>query len=84
MKHSKGPWRAAGLSIFQDEVRVARAFYNVLPLEEAHANAFLIAAAPDMLNAIDLVLHYADAQQPKMIEHHMQGLRYAAKKARGL
>jgi hypothetical protein len=61
MKHTKGPWKVRSVSqydvVSKDEFIVA--CDNVaLPDSECIANAKLIAAAPEMLEALELVLSF--------------------------
>lgn len=54
--HTAGPWNARGLHVLRDPQRDGRAIANVdrndFGTEASHANARLIAAAPDLLEAL--------------------------------
>lgn len=71
-EHTKGPWEftASGVEDFywisQDKpgkrtVEIARVFTNTLSIEEAHANASLIAAAPELLSILKRIVDRATA-----------------------
>lgn len=56
-KHSPGPWKLAydkgsNRDIMTNNARVATAWLAYVTPEEYHANAHLIAAAPDLLEAL--------------------------------
>jgi hypothetical protein len=74
-QHTPGPWQPAGCTVYQADTwrdgnnlggrQIARAypcpieFPDVLPTEEDLANARLIAAAPDLLEACKMAeMHY--------------------------
>jgi len=61
-KHTTGPWRAVGVFVITDNGPdiCSTADVNNLPVDEATANACLIAAAPAMLTTLKEVLK--DAQ----------------------
>jgi hypothetical protein len=65
MKHTPGPW-TVGTSDdhWKREVRgesgKAVAFSGCFPIAEAHANAKLISAAPELLEALKDVMHLID------------------------
>ena len=69
MSHTPGPWHQAGLetkdSHWMRDVRDAEdrsvAWCGRFPIEEAHANARLIAAAPRLLNALYAILEGMEA-----------------------
>lgn len=59
MKHTKGEWKAERTNVIVKDIK----FIQNMPMgtmqkrrDEAHANAKLIAAAPDMLEALKVVL----------------------------
>ena len=55
MKHTKGPWKhVAGGEIWSDHrlITIGRGVYGVKGAAERNANARLIAAAPDLLVAL--------------------------------
>ena len=71
MTHTPGPWKATFTSITARGVRAERGFVCFLPkpmhysgqderyeneLEENHANALVLAAAPDLLEACEAIL----------------------------
>ena len=57
MKHTPGPWIADGLTIFSDIDRpIASTKETPVSDEEAKANARLIAASPEMLKALEVIL----------------------------
>lgn len=53
-KHTPGPWWQEGVSICVDGMDVARVYQSHKSTEEEFkANAYLIAAAPDLLEALE-------------------------------
>ena len=76
--HTAGPWHAQGLAIYaKGNVEIAQGInentdecwhmlkpISEMPYAEARANAFLMAAAPDLLNALRRI---ADGQWPDSI-----------------
>ena len=56
--HSKGPWRADGISVLSESGRTLAVTVknDVQPIEQAQANARLMAAAPELYDALELVL----------------------------
>ena len=69
-KHTPGPWNAEGpdwagdfnIAPSSETACVAAAVSNMRPAEEVSANATLIAAAPDLLQA--LVIHRHSSRSP--------------------
>jgi hypothetical protein len=62
-QHTQGPWYAhtTFISGETDNIAIAQCSYRgEVDLDEAMANAQLIAAAPDMLEALEGVLHHND------------------------
>jgi hypothetical protein len=93
-KHTPGPWNcnrasAAGREIIVSEVSpvdVAVLSHRDKSQSEITANAYLIAAAPDLLNALQaIVKSLADQDDEGMIEHAQQMIdaRSAIAKATG-
>jgi hypothetical protein len=72
-QHTPGPWKAFGRGIFMGDLLVGttthtsdveKSPYGKFPESEAcEANARLIAAAPDLLEAAQSVLDYADMDE---------------------
>jgi len=58
-KHTKGPWRVGKYCVWSDEKYVA-ATQTGLSGEEQQANAALIAAAPELLEACKDILEWID------------------------
>lgn len=60
MTYTKGPWTISGSSIWNTETRRAIYASGCKPInerdEEGQANAHLIAAAPDLLEALECML----------------------------
>lgn len=86
MRHTKGPWRKIGNIIWGAgiQTKVAQLFTQHVPGEksgvfEEHANASLIAAAPEMLEALELVIEHGFASQ----EWWQKPIYDAIAKARG-
>lgn len=56
-KHTPGPWRQQGFAVYSSENKpIFHTGFGLLPpsrSSEAEANAALIAAAPDLLQALD-------------------------------
>lgn len=90
MKHTQGKWyvsdipQEGGCYIYTDNNRfsaIARVYKGNNPhAAEAEANARLIAAAPDLLEALDTAVQYIDAKRyPEL----MQMCEAAISKAKG-
>ena len=69
-KHTPGPWRKQGNIIFGNAIgtSVCKLYTQHIPNEksgavEERANAQLIAAAPDMLEALEIVFELIDSGQ---------------------
>jgi len=63
LKHTPGPWRVDSYTNCiegSDDLTVAHAWYDTRGREQAHANACLIAAAPDLLEALKRVMPFVD------------------------
>ncbi len=79
--HTPGPWRVVGAAIVSDsegvaDVRFHRA--NTTPIPTAMANARLIAAAPDMLQALQSAVEsFEQLVKLDRIPANMKGLRDA-------
>lgn len=83
-KHTPGPWERRHLTIMgqtsvQDAYQKVASVHNDKSLENAEANARLIAAAPDMLAALVLAESYADVMGVMTV----QAIRDAIAKATG-
>lgn len=65
MSHTKGPWKwEDGYIVDSQQVPYPVASVNAMgSIAESEANARLIAAAPEMLDALNLVLDYLHAFQ---------------------
>ena len=61
--HTKGPWNCNSGRIYgtSTEYPIAEIFDIYIEGEEAKANASLIAAAPDLLEALEWVIQHAPA-----------------------
>lgn len=57
VKHTRGPWRTNGCYISSDYGEVGHAYFvSSMPEGMADANAYLMAAAPDLLSVAKLAL----------------------------
>lgn len=70
MKFTKGKWRYSKPTeefgvVWKSNVRIADAAINDLPLDEQRANAHLIAAAPELLEACKAAKKYLE---PDLVE----------------
>ena len=54
-KHTPGPWVTNGTAVNASRIRITQQWLGVLSKEELDANANLIAAAPDLLEALKAV-----------------------------
>ena len=68
--HTPGPWRADGLRVWRMIYEVATVNAGAIePDEVALANAHLIAAAPDLLAALEMMLFY-ESHSPRPDDYH--------------
>ena len=74
-QHTPGPWhvgtgKAESIIYYKEGWAVANAivFHSEISLEEIHANARLIAAAPEMLEALKHILPYTQCGDKLVIE----------------
>lgn len=79
-KHTPGPWYVDRREILSGEGRFLRGLAEVFSgaadsLEQADANCRLIAAAPDLLNALRDLLHTTGVTS----EHYSAAIRAVAK-----
>jgi hypothetical protein len=85
-KHTPGPWSAIGADVKtagpNSHIICWTGLRSDVELEELRANARLIAAAPDMLNALLDVLDFWDDPDMSMSELK-ERVRYAIAKAQG-
>jgi hypothetical protein len=91
-KHTPGPWRASNATVYAPNQNAPR---QMIPIkiesgwldgawesdDEAHANARLIAAAPEMLEALELIDGYDGDAIP--VSQVRETVRAALAKARG-
>jgi hypothetical protein len=79
---TKGPWFKQGVWVLSDEEVICMAQYAEKGLDRGEANARLIAAAPDLLHALDCILwrHMEDEFIPT---EFWDMAKDAIKKARG-
>lgn len=67
--HTPGPWTAQGCTLYAGPNRIAQTWdaeYDGLPTPEMESNAHLIAAAPELLAALELI--YSNAgESPEWI-----------------
>ena len=68
-KHTLGPWRVNDKTIFQDNpldsvVMIASCSSAALEHKEQQANARLIAAAPDLLAALNKIMRIMGSREP--------------------
>ena len=90
-KHTPGPWRFDGIE--DGEMRLsaeswgwfARVCIEVdeAPSNEGQANARLIAAAPDLLAALEMADKWESDGRPDGVQHLIARLRATLAKARG-
>ena len=61
-EHTPGPWKVVGTEIWGANVKIAsgRGAYDEKDRQKNKANARLIAAAPDLLEALRKILHWYD------------------------
>ena len=79
MKHTPGPWVEKNRKLIaKDGKSVGAAIYGTRPYPECNANSRLIAAAPDLLEALKAVLAVADRKTDEF-----DAARAAIKKAEG-
>lgn len=90
--HTPGPWRAKGAEVYCGRLRVcsqvnaADASLNIGgSVERSHANARLIAAAPDLLEALEGVIPYLeeDPDDEGDYNERIRTVRAAIAKAKG-
>ena len=84
MSHTPGPW-ANDVTVPLKAIYCERRGYSVVFVnghreEEAHANARLIAASPDLLAALEAIVKADDAQE--LEQHHIEAARAALAKAK--
>jgi|SanBayMetagenome_1026888.scaffolds.fasta_scaffold00750_8 hypothetical protein len=96
-KHTPGPWFYAESEVgtpFVDSESVGDLSAVALPLDEQKANAHLIAAAPDLLAALedllpdlqcwcDVAFTARGKHQPNTLCHHEENVKAAIAKAKG-
>jgi len=78
--YSPGPWHTQGCTIYAGKNRVAQTWdtwYDGLPTPTMEADAGLIAAAPEMLAAIERLIH------PAADDSDVEFAREVIAKARG-
>ena len=86
MKHTKGTWYA-GESVNIHEQRMiaseekGQTIAICYGLPEVEANAHLIAAAPELLEACYHVIENLQQESPEVWEHEIAALQYAINKA---
>lgn len=69
MSHTPGPWTAYGCTIYRENERVAQTWDPdsvSLPVPAMEANARLIASAPELLAALELI-HSNAGESPEWI-----------------
>jgi len=87
-KHTPGPWnyRYGGMSVYPEanaDVDIARVYqYRPMSAEENEANARLIAAAPELLEALEEFVHHVEFQWHPDVATLKQAIA-AIKKAKG-
>ena len=80
-KHTPGPWTQHGLEI-HGEIFICDVNENPKDREEHIANAHLIAAAPEMLEALELILN-DNRLMNAMTKEQAKAVMYSVSKARG-
>ena len=84
--YSPGPWHTQGCTIYAGKDRVAQTWdtwYDGLPTPTMEADAGLIAAAPEMLAALEMALESLDAVDVPQEWDCRSKIRDAIAKARG-
>jgi hypothetical protein len=84
--YSPGPWHTQGCTIYAGKNRVAQTWdtwYDGLPTPTMEADAGLIAAAPEMLAALEMALESLDAVDVPQEWDCRSKVRAAIAKARG-
>ena len=81
-KHTQGPWRLYGYDVgtAQDETL---AVVCAMDGDTDEANARLIAAAPDLLAALEDIVQASDANDGNSLMHAIQAAQTIIAKARG-
>lgn len=86
-KHAPGPWKAQGLAIVaSDRSFVGRVYpwcADPQDAECAKANARLIAAAPELLEALEEIVSAADGDGWSQLDADLRKARAAIAKAKG-
>lgn len=92
-KFTKGEWRKAVYTVWDSEDKIIANTSTIRPKEECQANAQLISAAPDLLEACEIVIKQLDslrtsgvftkANQPSQITHAKDVCKIAIAKAKG-
>lgn len=81
-KHTPGPWRESGGIVFDDHVPgkppLARIQSEGFPPAEAEANSRLIAAAPELLDALKAMVALAESANDASNEGGLLDERYDA------
>lgn len=79
--HTPGPWSTnhAGFTHAKNGACVAEVGIDVLPFEEVEANASLIAAAPDLLEALENI----DNDNGQIPDHAWRMIKSAIARAKG-
>ena len=89
VKHTPGPWTArrvhtGGFDIFDERGRdVVTVYGGGVETESREANARLIAAAPDLLEALSRAVHSYDGVPPRHHPAWFDEARAAIARARG-
>lgn len=86
MKHTKGPWtltmyRNQALEIRGKDTRLVHKIE--LPDEEDGKNAYLIAAAPELLEALEDCLNHFNYAEERESREYAEEVKALIKKARG-
>jgi hypothetical protein len=93
MKHTPGPWSldeldsAGSIAIYQLNAPTRSALAELeIPDVESEANARLIAAAPELLDALENLLALVEGECPSLLEddHHYTQVKAAIAKAKGV
>jgi hypothetical protein len=87
MKHTPGPWRVNKHNPFRvaagHNLAIADTSELAAEPEECHANARLIAAAPELLHCLKVILDHADGDEMLEAQLHLDFVRAAIAKAEG-
>ncbi len=88
MKHTPGPWTSKGGTVSSEKQRTEYKSSTIIAVtwdetSESHANAALIAAAPEMYKELSILADCLKMADPKLWAKEIKGIEELLKKARG-